>query len=50
MRTLAALQILGAIDARNVRRDPLLRWMIYHRVNTLPANESVILWVATESE
>lgn len=31
----------------SARIHNLLRWMIYHKVATLPPNETVVLWVAT---
>ena len=30
MKTMRVLQALGAIDLKNVSRDPLLRWMIFY--------------------
>jgi hypothetical protein len=34
----------------SARVHNLLRWMIYHRTQTLPPTEQVVLWVATPGE
>jgi hypothetical protein len=30
MKTLRVLQALGPIDAKNISRDPLLRWLVFY--------------------